>query len=683
MSLLQPERRISKPAVLILAGLILLLAFAMRVYGLDAQSIWWDEGHSIQMASAPVARIPSLPGMDVHPPGYFVLLHVWMALTGRTEFGLRYLSVVFSSLTVALLMRYGRVLAGPRPARRATILAVGGLAAIAPAYVAYAQEVRMYAAVTFFALASVYCQWRLMRTWKGGASARPAAFPTWLLLGYVASTAAALYTHYFTIFLLVFENLAWLGWALMGGGRRPRLALWLGGQLGTLLLFLPQLPLALRQTTAYTNPNLNAPGLGEFVSRSWLSYTVGPSAAPDVARLLGWTLVAVTGLSLLVGLASARGGRDGPRPGTLAFLVGWFVIPLAVYFLVLQQRPSFEPRYMLLVTPALLLGLAWALTQTRTTHHAPRTTHHDTRIKRILPVPARSLWGSLGLSLVIAVFAWGTWSYFTRVEAYKDDSAGLVAWLAQETTPTDLVLVDVPHPFDYYADRVPAPMHYLFVDVHTTAQVLSQEAAGRERLFWVTWRGSDTDPRGVVPYLVDKVGQRAGQIDFRGYHVTWWQLPAGARFSLPDDLAPRDVTFGDVVRLDGAAFSDGARAGEAAWATLHFSLLQPAAADYRVSVRLRSPDGIMLPPTDKDLLNDRHFRTSAWPLNDSRLNQTINVYSLPIPAEVPPGDYSLEVVVYEAGTLQALPVTGTPGASCSSVAADGISAQLGQVTVSK
>jgi hypothetical protein len=687
MSMTQPERQNSKPVVLMVTGLIVLIAFAVRVYRLDAQSIWWDEGHSIQMASAPLAQIPTLPGMDVHPPGYFALLHVWMALTGDSEFGLRYLSLVFSSLTVALLMRYGRELSGLRPPCWATMLGVGGLAALSPLYVAYAQEVRMYAAVTFFALASAYFQWRAMRVWPAGGSERAqAAFPIWPLVGYVLATAASLYTHYFTIFLLAFENVAWLSWALMGGGsggRRRKLALWLGGQLGTLLLFLPQLPLALRQTAAYANPNLNAPGLGEFVARSWLSYSVGPSAAPAMAWPLAWVLAAVTGLALLVALARAR----GTRPGTLVFLMGWFVIPLAVYFLVLQQRPSFEPRYMMLVTPAWLLALAWALTFEPRRNVARRANHkrgvmRTTPYGRIARVPVGALGGSLGLLVVMAIFAWGTWSYFTRVEAYKDDSAGLVAWLAGETTPGDLVLVDVPYPFDYYAERVPAPMHYLFVDVHTAAQILDDEAAGRDRLFWVTWRGSDTDPRGVVPYLLDKAGQRAGEIDFRGYHVTWWQLPPEARFSLPDDLAPREVVFGEVVKLDGVAFSATGRGGGAAWATLHFSLLTEAPADYRVSVRLRGPDGTILPPTDRDLLNDRHFRTSAWPLNDSRLNQAINVYTLPIPAEAPGGDYCLEAVVYQADTLQALPVSGATASSCPAAAGDGISAQLGRVAVS-
>jgi hypothetical protein len=125
-----------------------------------------------------------------------------------------------------------------------------------------------------------------------------------------------------------------------------------------------------------------------------------------------------------------------------------------------------------------------------------------------------------------------------------------------------------------------------------------------------------------------------------------------------------------------------ARVGDAVWATLHFSLLDDVDEDYRVSVRLRNSGGEMLPPTDKDLLNDRHFRTSAWPVNDPRLNQAINVYMLPIPSDAAPGVYCLETVVYGANTSEALRVSGASLSECISPPGDNISAWLGNVVVS-
>lgn len=244
--------------------------------------------------------------------------------------------------------------------------------------------------------------------------------------------------------------------------------------------------------------------------------------------------------------------------------------------------------------------------------------------------------------------------------------------------------MDVPHPFHYYADRrhLAAPPRYLFVDIHTAADSLTHEAAGRERLFWLTWRGSDTDPRGVIPFLAQKYGQRLGQRDFRGYHIEWFSLPeAGIHFSLPTDLPPVSATFGDVLRLDGADLGgyppedESTPAAHPAWATLHFTLLRDTDVDYKVSLRLRGEEDRIAAQVDKDLLNDRHFRTSAWPLADPALNGAINVYTLDWAAATPPGSYRLEVVVYNA--QPPYPSEGVTGLASE----DGSAAVLGHITV--
>jgi len=627
--------------------LILLLAFALRVYHLDFQSIWWDEGHSIEMASAPLPQIATLPGMDVHPPGYFMALHLWMDIAGMREFALRYLSVAASLLSVALLVRFGRDI-GPGEKRGVwAAYLCGGLAALLPLYVAYAQEVRMYAMVTCLALLAAYAQWRIL--FRGSVARR------WWVV-YVLATVAGLYTHYFCLFLIAFQGVAWLAWVAVAPDaprRRRRLSAWIGSQLAVLVLFAPQLPLALQQTTAYANPNLQPPSPLVFLSSSWLAYTAGLIVQPALAWLaIGAALLTLTAVVCWIWRARRQ------RLAMLLYLLGWFCIPLALYFVVLQSRPSFEPRYMIAVTPALLLLWGGAFTAAALPGTARRAV-----IAALVP----------GVALAFVLGA-GTASYFTNAAAFKDDSAGVVRWLASETTSDDLVYVDVPHPFHYYADRIAAPMRYLFVDIHTAANTLNAQAAGRRRLYWVTWYGSDTDPRGVIPFLLDKAARRAGERDFRGYHAAWWELPADVRFSLPDNLPPADVVFGSLIRLDGVAYGVSCRVGRATWATLHFALLGRAGVDYRASLRLRDAQGNMLPPTDRDILNDRHVRTAAWLLDDARLNQAINVYTLPVPPDTAPGDYRLELVVYDAATSAALAASGASSAN-------GISAFLGTVHV--
>jgi len=196
-------------------------------------------------------------------------------------------------------------------------------------------------------------------------------------------------------------------------------------------------------------------------------------------------------------------------------------------------------------------------------------------------------------------------------------------------------------------------------------------------LFWVTWWGSDTDPRGVIPFLAQKAAQPLGQQEFKGYRVQWFDLPDdGATFSLPADLTPANATFGDVLRLDGIAFGEAnTSVTESVWATLHFTLLRETATDYKVSLRLQNEAGNIVSQLDKDLLNDRHVRTSAWPLDDPALNQATNVYTLPLPPNTPPGNYQLEVVVYNAEPPY--PSEGVSGHNSD----DGVSAILGTITV--
>ncbi|HHJ07372.1 MAG TPA: hypothetical protein ENK24_07720 [Anaerolineae bacterium] len=333
------------------------------------------------------------------------------------------------------------------------------------------------------------------------------------------------------------------------------------------------------------------------------------------------------------------------------FILSWLLVPLTLYFIVLQQRPSYEPRYMMLVTPALFLlfGLAFS---------------------------AKG-WGAnlLGTATAVILLA-GLGSYYTNEAFFKDDAAGVTQWLAAETTPDDIVYVDVPHPFHYYANRIPAPTRYLFVDIHTAAGTLNQEALGKNRLYWITWWGSDTDPRGVISYLLRKqAGPPTEEKQFRGYRVERYTL-SGQPFSLPDKLSPAAVNFDNVLLLDGLAYSKTLSPGEAAWVTLHFSQLRPTDINYKISLRLRAPDGSLLAQVDKAILDDRHFQTAAWPIEDPALNQAINVYTLPLNRPNYTGPLTLEAVVYNAATGDSIAAYGVPTTND-----DLVSARIGEITV--
>ncbi|HYN88156.1 MAG TPA: glycosyltransferase family 39 protein, partial [Ardenticatenaceae bacterium] len=188
-------------------ALVLVLAYALRLYRLEDANIWWDEGLAVWAARQSPGAIAAWTAADVHPPLYFWLLHGWRLLAGDGEFAVRWLSVAFGTLCVAVLWRLGRSLAGPRVALLAALfLALSRFA------VWWSQEARMYMLGGLLATLSLVLTVRLRRR------------PSWdLALAYVVVTAAALWTLYLLAFILVIESLYWLGdWRLEIGDWRRR-----------------------------------------------------------------------------------------------------------------------------------------------------------------------------------------------------------------------------------------------------------------------------------------------------------------------------------------------------------------------------------------------------------------------------------------------------------------------------
>lgn len=622
------------------AYLILLAALSLRLYRLPFQSIWWDEGHSLFVASHSLAAIPTIPAMDVHPPLYFWLLHVWMGLAGSSEFALRFLSVLFGVLTVALMYRVGRSTMGVNGGRITALLA-----AFSGLYLAYSQEVRMYTLVSALSVASIYFLHEYLRA---DVSARR----KWLI-PYAIVNALGLYTHYFFGFLVIFQNLFWLGALTASGGwRRPKeWLMWVAGQSLTVTLLAPQLYTAARQVTSYKNTNLIPPGFAEFWVSCWRAFTLGLDDWAGQDR--GWMLLCLA--ILLVGLLA----RYVPRPdrrvkvASVGFWLACFVVPLLFYYAVLLDRASFSPRYMMVVTPALYALLAFAVWQLG---------------RRWVPLGVLALVGLLGM------FVFADYRYFFDPSTYKDETRELARFLEETATAHDVIFIDVPHPLGYYYHGA-APQRYLFVDINTIADVLSEACQGRDRLFFVQWRQSDTDPRGAVLFLMDKYAAYRGQKRFRGYQVSWYDLPSHLEFSLPVDPEPARVNFGNQLWLVGQAYggrgmgetstdeevrTSATPSGTHAWVTLRWQAAQEArpSEDYRAALYLRDGQGHQVGQVDKTLFNDRHLRTAGWRPGESALN----VYILPVAPGTLPGEYTIYLSVYRAADSSPLVVLDGQGA---------------------
>jgi uncharacterized membrane protein len=82
---------------------VCVLHMAVRIHDLDRASFWCDESLTWSMSNwSSEVVISSI--LDVHPPLYFFLIGLWKDFVGSSEFSLRLISVVFSALTLLVIL---------------------------------------------------------------------------------------------------------------------------------------------------------------------------------------------------------------------------------------------------------------------------------------------------------------------------------------------------------------------------------------------------------------------------------------------------------------------------------------------------------------------------------------------------------------------------------------------------
>ena len=352
---------------------IALVGLCLRLAGLDHQSFWIDEIASLQLAQDGFVEGFQRVRSDVHPPGYFVLLHLWIARVGSSESAVRWLSVIPSVLTIAALFRLGRVLfreeTGVRIGLMAAAIAAGSLSQIY-----YAQEARSYAWLMLLATLSMDAVARL--------TTRHRAID-WI--AYALTTTALLYTHYFGFFAVAAQN-AFVLYRWWGAARRDEhrgsLAGWLLTQGAIGLAFVPWLPSLVAQTAAVRSGfwigEASLAGLGTSFLR--LASLAGPWSRGGPPGYFAWLAPLVAAAAVggavagaAIALRRARVRRNAPAvrsvPGTrsddpsdAAVLLGlWLLVPpLAGWSLSLFGLDVFTYRNTMISAPAAALLLAVA-----------------------------------------------------------------------------------------------------------------------------------------------------------------------------------------------------------------------------------------------------------------------------------------------------------------------------------
>ena len=360
---------------LLLAALLLLLASALRLHRIDAQSLWFDEGWSAWAAIQPTLA-EALLADATNPPLYYLLLNFSTHLLGDSEFSLRLPSMLAALLLIALTWQLAQRSFG----RRAAWLAMWLATCSAPLWWA-AQEARMYALLALLTLALLLAWQRLLRHPERRA---------WLLL--LSCETLILYTHNTGPVFALWLNLAMLlHWLARRSLRRPDWRAWLAGQALVTLLWAPWL-LNHFLNVAAANSALRdgpQPGIALF-SHVWGAFLLAPweltvrSSLTGIVGLLALALLLIAPwrqaatrwlllhLLLLAGLLTLGLGLIGNG------MHGRYLVPLAPLLCVLLGAAAARlPRLSLRLVPA---ALAAALLLTNLQLAAdPELQHDDAR----------------------------------------------------------------------------------------------------------------------------------------------------------------------------------------------------------------------------------------------------------------------------------------------------------------
>jgi uncharacterized membrane protein len=173
----------------------LAIGIFFRVHHLGEDSLWFDEGYTAWMVSHSPAEIVRLIGADTAPPLYYLLLHGWTDLFGRSETALRSLSAVFSIFTMLIANGIARRMLRKPAAVAAATWAMG----LSFLQIWYAREARAYALMGLLGVAAFDCLQRHLAERRR----------RWLIL-LPLIFAAAMYTHNLMAPYLLALLLAWL-----------------------------------------------------------------------------------------------------------------------------------------------------------------------------------------------------------------------------------------------------------------------------------------------------------------------------------------------------------------------------------------------------------------------------------------------------------------------------------------
>ena len=604
------------------AGIVLLAAW-LGIAGLNRGMLWWDELLSLSISGGAQFGPRTLPQVWTHvvqndpfnAPAFYLVLNVWGGLVGWTAFADRALSLLLGLLTIALIYRLGADLESHR---------VGLLAALFTAtsafYSSYLHELRTYTLLTFFALVMLVCYTRLIAPRFG----RPRIYS----IGLLVSVTALLYTHYTGGLLIAALGLYHL--LFVPKNSRWWLAL-LTLAVGS-ALFLPWVQILLdtvsslgensdRQALAMSTGETLVMLVYAFSNGTWLLALIPLAALVSHAtRTRRWTLFTLAVTLLLALLLNLIVPFMGHIRYILVILPLWALATALGFQVLLRWR-----------IPALLIGAAWIVT---------------------------GVYFSFAPQFNDALFQ----DVYLRVFRPHLPLDALAETLENNILPDDYVILHSPinnwavgGTFEYYMSRLPVNFTMLsWLDAASFENQVQSliDQPDITRLWLAVERDQPYGSR--LPILTSTLDERyaicEGRYDFDELYLEQYAKAPVCCTPPAAPLAESIATFGDHIGM--VAVQPVSLNADSLTTIITWTAAAAPANTYSVALHVEDQAGEVIAQVDYPL-----------PVLPFYCEES----HIPLPVDLPPGAYSLRLIVYNWQTGERLPaldrLTGHSGDS--------------------
>ncbi len=646
-----------------LAVLFLLwVALVARLINFGSESLWYDETFSAYLAAQPAADLIAHTARDIHPPGYYLLLRLWLLLTSPTVgYGFEYLlawpSLAASLLVLAVGYALTRRLAGEKAALFTLLLG-----AVHPTHLWFAQEVRMYAPAALFMLLALWATMRLVPT-------APRQNRLWLV--YAGSALLSLYTLYYSAFWLFALNLsfAWRWWWATGVSSTDKarfLWRWLMTQGLVVLGFSPWLPTLVRQALQPPvppwRPDLHdLSGIVAAMLEAFTALIVG-----HVQQGLGCLLV-VLGVGLLVWsiycYAKFYPEHNEFIPATfvglpLILLIGlsawgsnlyhvrYTALSAAAFPIVIATflaRPSI-PRPLTLLLAASLLILQWRAVYQLNTDPAYRADDHRAAVRLLA-----DQWRPGDAILVNAGWAYTALAVYWTDTPLAPDQARPAQPAGFPRLSPDFVLPPGPlsQPLIYRSGSINGnaslgwglpESDFFAVGATATEEALAQIAQNYRRIWHYRIYDTVSDPQAHIRRWLADNAVRSFALPIPGADYLLLERYDFPVFSHVVVTSSSDLMFDDFLSLHEWSAPATINAGETLY--LHLTWTKTVASDVKTSLRLVNTAGQIIAQADEPILPSPGASSGQ---------QTL---ALGIPLATPPTPHRLVLIVYDGATLR-------------------------------